>query len=166
MRRTTIYSDSQRSRDENMVAFKKDKIGQALLTISYFLQTKGKNLTNIKIDDSKISEISRPWKDIHIFCLIVIVNKINRFASYIILRNNLLLHCIIDNPDFYISRLPFRKKFIIIFIIFWHKNTIYSKDEDCILRFISTNWMILLLCYCVRVYKYLKIYFLKNCLEK
>ena len=96
MRRTTIYSDSQRSRDENMVAFKKDKIGQALLTISYSLQTKGKNLTNIKIDDSKISEISRPWKDIHIFCLIVFVNKINWFPFYIILRNNLLSHCIIE----------------------------------------------------------------------
>ena len=39
---------------------KRIKIGQALLTISYFLQTKEKNLTNIKIDDSKISEISRP----------------------------------------------------------------------------------------------------------
>ena len=81
---------------------KRIKIGQALLTISYFLQTKGKNLTNIKIDDSKISEISRPWKDIHIFCLIVFVKKINWFPFYIILRNNLLLHCIIDNPDFYI----------------------------------------------------------------
>ena len=73
-----------------MLAFKKDKNWTSTIDHILFLANKRKNLTNIKIDDSKISEISRPWKDIHIFCLIVLATKINWPRFYVILRNDIL----------------------------------------------------------------------------